>query len=134
MLEEYLELKDIDRHHKSQAQLNPLKIKVDRLIWLFSSDKKPVAMMEYQQYSRDALSLPLKYTVTSLGPDRRHSKLIKSGSRPVSLCHGVMNDVLDFDGSHPDEKFQLGWRSLGENKGHGCKFTQTDESERMFKK
>lgn len=83
--------------------------------------------MEYQIYSRDALSLPLKYTVTSLGPDRRHSKLIQSGSRPVSLCHGVMNDVLDFDGSLPDEKFQLGWRSLGKNKGQGLTFIQTDQ-------
>ena len=84
-------------------------------------------MIEYQQYSRDALSLPLKYTVTSLGPDRRHSKLIQSGSRPVSLCHGVMNDILDFGDSLPDRKAQFGWRSLGKNEGQGSTFTKTDQ-------
>lgn len=74
-------------------------------------------MLEYQQYSRDAQSFPLEYTVTSLGPDRRQSKLTRSGSRPVSICHGVMKDGFDLGEFLPDENIILGWGSLRKNKG-----------------
>ena len=84
----------------------------------FSTDKKQVAILEYRQYSRDPLSLPLEYTVTSLGPDRRHSKLTQSGSRPVSICHGVSNG-FDLGEFVPDEKIKVGWESHGKNKGKG---------------
>ena len=74
-------------------------------------------MIEYQQHYRDALSLPLKYTVTSLGPDRRHLKLAQSSSRPVSVCHGVMKYGFDLDEFLPNKNISFGWGSLGYNKG-----------------
>ena len=74
-------------------------------------------MIEYQQNYRDALSLPLKYTVTSLGPDRRHPKLAQSGSRPVSVCHGIMKYGVDLGEFLPNKNVSFGWGSLGDNKG-----------------
>ena len=74
-------------------------------------------MIEYQQYFRNSRFLPLKYTVTSLGPDRRHSKLTQSGSRPVSVCHGIMKYGIDLDEFLPNKNVSFGWGSVGNNKG-----------------
>ena len=84
-------------------------------------------MLEYKQYSQDTLSLPFEYTVTSLGPDRRQSQLALSGSRPVSICHGVMKDALDLGEFRSEGKVEFGWGSTGKNKGQGLMDTQTDQ-------
>ena len=44
-------------------------------------------------------TIPVTYNVTSLGPERSNPQLVKTGMRPVPLCHGLMRRSIDI-GSH----------------------------------
>ena len=65
-------------------------------------------MHQFENQSQSSYpSIPVTYTVTSLGPERSNPQLVNAGVRPVPVCHGSMKSSVNIGSALSSENLSL---------------------------